>query len=284
MRIYDRNRETELHTDASIDILGAILLQRCPEDGKLHPVHFMSHKTSKEERKLHSYVLEVLAVMEALKKFRIYLLGIRFKLVTDCLALKHTIKKKDISVKIWRWAEELQAFECEIEHRSGSKMGHVDALNRYPVSTIELDDITARIMKLQEEDDELKLIRNSVETKADEKYSLQGRLLYKLVNGIDLLVVPVAMENEIIRIIHEKGHGSSKKLQDFVKQEYYIGQLKNKVDKHIANCVRCIIGNKKEGKQEGFLHPLQKPQSLYVRSIWIIWDLYSQLVKDTTIF
>lgn len=71
-------------------------------------------------------------------------------------------------------------------------------------------------MKLQDEDDKMKLIKNSVESKADEKCSLRGGLLYELIDGIDLLVVPLALESVIIRTIHEKGHGSSKKTQDLI--------------------------------------------------------------------
>ena len=72
-------------------------------------------------------------------------------------------------------------------------------------------------------------------------------------------MVPASMETDVIKNAHEKGHGSAKKTQDVIKQEYYIPHLKNKVEKYISNCVRCIIANKKEGKQEGFLQSLLKP-------------------------
>ncbi|GFV46146.1 uncharacterized protein TNCV_1257021 [Trichonephila clavipes] len=64
----------ELHTDACKLGLGAVLLQQS-EDGRFYPIHYMSKKTSIQEEKLCSYELEVLAVIEALKKFRNYLLG-----------------------------------------------------------------------------------------------------------------------------------------------------------------------------------------------------------------
>jgi len=72
-----------------------VLIQRSPDDNLLHPVYYMSRKTKKEERNYTSYELEVLAIIEALKKFRIYLLGIRFKIVTDCAAFQRTMHNKE---------------------------------------------------------------------------------------------------------------------------------------------------------------------------------------------
>ncbi|GFX60228.1 peptidase A2 domain-containing protein [Trichonephila clavipes] len=43
--IYRQNWETEIHTDASIDGLAVVLLQRSPDDNSLHPIYYMSRKT-----------------------------------------------------------------------------------------------------------------------------------------------------------------------------------------------------------------------------------------------
>ena len=75
--------------DASIDDYGAVLLQRSNKDNSLHPVYFMSKKTKKEELNYTSYELEALAIVEALRKFRVHLLGIQFK-ITDCAAFQRT--------------------------------------------------------------------------------------------------------------------------------------------------------------------------------------------------
>ena len=69
LAIFDQKYETELHTDD----YGAVLLQKSPEDGLMHPTYYMSKKTSDAERKYTSYELEVLAIIQALEKFRVYL-------------------------------------------------------------------------------------------------------------------------------------------------------------------------------------------------------------------
>ncbi|GFW21149.1 transposon Tf2-11 polyprotein [Trichonephila clavipes] len=48
LHLYKYGRKTELHTDACKQGYGAILLQEA-EDGKLHPVYYMSKKTNTAE-------------------------------------------------------------------------------------------------------------------------------------------------------------------------------------------------------------------------------------------
>ncbi|KAG5316612.1 TF26 protein, partial [Pseudoatta argentina] len=130
LKLYRVGADTELHTDASSYGFGAILCQRDDQDRLFHPVCYASWKTSEAESRYSSYELEVLAVIRALNKFRVYLLGIPFKIVTDCNAFVLTMSKKDLCVRVARWALLLQEFDCTIEHRSGKAMRHVDALSR----------------------------------------------------------------------------------------------------------------------------------------------------------
>lgn len=51
-----------------------------------------------------------------------------------------------------------------------------------------------------------------------------------------------------------------------LEDNYFIPKLKSKIERLIANCVHCILVNRKRGKQEGFLHPIRKddvPLSTY---------------------
>ncbi|GBM82408.1 hypothetical protein AVEN_84833-1 [Araneus ventricosus] len=114
LRIYKYGRRIELHIDASKQGYGALLLQEA-EDGKLHPIYHMSKKTSPVEEKYDSYELEVLAIITALKKFRVYLLGQHFKVVTDCSAFQKTMHEKDLITRIARWALQSEEFHYEID-------------------------------------------------------------------------------------------------------------------------------------------------------------------------
>lgn len=259
LKIYQPQHDTELHTDASIDGYGAVLLQRSPEDSLLHPIYFMSRKTKSEERNYTSYELEVLAIVEALKKFRIYLLGLRFKIVTDCAAFQRTINKRELTSRIARWALLLEDYDYSIEHRSGTRMKYVDALSRYPVMTISKHSVLTQVKTQQKQDNEIKALSEVARDKTYNGYHVTNDLLYKLQDGRDLLVIPETLETDIIRLVHEKGHFATKRTEEVIRQEYFIRDLKSKVERYIASCVPCILSNRKEGKREGYLHSLPKP-------------------------
>jgi len=77
-------------------------LQESDEDGALYPIYYSSGKTSPAERRYTSYELEVLAIVKALIKFRVYLLEIPFRIITDCRAFALTMHKKDLCVRVAR--------------------------------------------------------------------------------------------------------------------------------------------------------------------------------------
>ncbi|GFW40240.1 transposable element Tcb2 transposase [Trichonephila clavipes] len=169
LHLYKYGRKTELHTDACKQGYGAILLQEA-EDGKLHPVYYMSKKTNTAEEKYDSYELEVLAIINALKNFRVYLLEQRFKIVTDCSAFQKTMQKKELITRIARWALQLEEFDYEIEHRAGSRMKHVDALSRYPVMMVCNDTLTSKLKNAQEEDDNIQTLKSLLEKQESEEF------------------------------------------------------------------------------------------------------------------
>ncbi|GFT21265.1 transposon Tf2-6 polyprotein [Trichonephila clavipes] len=77
---------------------------------------FFSRKTTVQQEKYSSYELQVLAIIEALKKLESYLLGTKFKIITDCDAFQKTMHKKDLPAKIARWAVMLEEFDYEVCH------------------------------------------------------------------------------------------------------------------------------------------------------------------------
>lgn len=129
LALYNADFITEVHCDASKVGIGGILLQKCSEEAPLQPVAYFSRQTTREEEFWHSYELETMAVVMSLKRFRVYLIGIPFKVITDCSALRATLTKRDLLPKVARWWLILQEYDFSIEYRPGHNMQHVDALS-----------------------------------------------------------------------------------------------------------------------------------------------------------
>lgn len=260
LKIFQEDGELELHADASIEGYGAILMQRTAEDNDFHPVYYYSRKTTPAEKKYISYELEMLAVIKALEKFRVYLLGRNFKIITDCSAFQQTMDKAKLSPRVARWALSLGQFDYSIHHRSGSGMRHVDSLSRHPVNNIQAIDCLTQIKRNQEADQEIRTIKEILKDRPFEDFLLKDGIVYRQHEGEELLMVPKAMQMQIIAKSHGEGHLSRRKMGELIKKDYYIPKLTQKIDKYVANCISCILTNRKQGKQEGYLHPIQKEE------------------------
>ncbi|KAL0838850.1 hypothetical protein ABMA28_016878 [Loxostege sticticalis] len=138
-------------------------------------------------------------------------------------------------------------------------MKHTDALSRNPYVSVITSDLHKQLRCAQESDDGLKAIMKILEEgKMYQDYYLHQGLLCK---GQDQsLVVPKKMEGDVIRRAHENGHFAKKKTMELIGKDYFIENLEKKVTELISSCVPCILGSRKEGKQEGFLHPLAKEE------------------------
>ncbi|GFU33840.1 retrovirus-related Pol polyprotein from transposon 17.6 [Trichonephila clavipes] len=143
-------------------------------------IHYFSRKTTVQQEKYSSYELEVLAIIEALKKFRSYLLGTKFKIITDCDAFQKTMHKKDLPTKIARWALMLEEFDYEVCHRPGRQMKQDDALSRYPIMMISSHDITQKIKEAQNKDEFISQLKSAIKITPSDEYSLKNEILYKL--------------------------------------------------------------------------------------------------------
>ena len=86
LKYPDYSREFILLTDASKTSLGAILSQK-DDDGKEHPIIYDSRSLNIHEKNYDITKLEALAIMWAIKKYRHYLHGRKFKIITDHNAL-----------------------------------------------------------------------------------------------------------------------------------------------------------------------------------------------------
>ena len=259
LSIYNPGDLTELHCDASSQGFGAVLLQR-KADNRFHPIFYFSKRTSEVEARYHSYELETLAIVYALKRFRIYLQGIPFKIVTDCNALVMTLNKKDINPRIARWALELQNFDYNTEHRPGKRMAHVDALSRInSILVVEDNTLEFNLTVCQAQDDKIKELRSRLEKEQDGLYEMRNGLVYRKKGNKLMFYVPRTMEQELLHRYHnEFGHFGADKTYAILQESYWFPEMKTKIRAHIQNCLKCISFSKPSGRIEGFVHGIPK--------------------------
>lgn len=123
----------EIWTDASKFGCGAVLLQHV--DGEDRFIAFISKSFNVAQRRYSATRRELLGVVFSLKKFRSYLYGTKFKLVTDHRALTYMFTQKILNDMLLNWLDVLLDFDFDIVHRPGILMSLPDALSRlYPDS------------------------------------------------------------------------------------------------------------------------------------------------------
>jgi hypothetical protein len=87
---------------------------------------------SPAERNYHVHDLELLAIVNALKEWRHYVMypEEKTKIYTDHKNLLYFMEKREFNARQVRWANFMKDFDYEIEYRSGAKNGGADALSR----------------------------------------------------------------------------------------------------------------------------------------------------------
>jgi hypothetical protein len=125
----DFEKEFILQTDASDRGLGAVLSQ-LDKEGKDHPILYLSRKLYPREENYATIEKECLAIKWAVESLQYYLLGRKFRIVTDHQPLKWLNEMKDNNKRLTRWSLDLQPYCFEVLHRSGLSNGNADGLSR----------------------------------------------------------------------------------------------------------------------------------------------------------
>lgn len=250
-----------IHCDASHTGIGSVLVQKNAE-GEEFPIAFMSKKLNQAQRNYSVTEQECLAAMLSIKKFRAYVEGHEFTVITDHASLKWLMSQTDLNSRLARWALKLQGFRFKIEHRKGSQNVVPDALSR--VNTEDLSELNVSILDdtgvfvdLQSEKfrstDYLQLIdriKENLDKTPDLKIidgyvyrrtehcsgeQLQDDLAWKL-------WIPKDMVREILEKAHDShlsAHGGINKTIERIRRFYFWPNLVNDVRDYINSCGIC---------------------------------------------
>ena len=135
----DHTKEFEVETDASQFCIAATLNQ----GGR--PVAFFSRTLNPSEVRHHAVEKEAAAIVEAIRKWRHFLLGRHFKIITDQKSISFMFdngrKSKIKNDKICRWRIELSQYKFSISYRPGAENVAADTFSRVAAISHSLQDL-----------------------------------------------------------------------------------------------------------------------------------------------
>ncbi|GBL61171.1 Transposon Ty3-I Gag-Pol polyprotein, partial [Araneus ventricosus] len=259
--------------DASGYGIGAVLVQ--VQDGKERPLAYASRSLTAAEKNYSTTEKECLAVVWAISKFRPYLFGRPFTVVTDHHSLCWLANLKDPSGRLARWALRLQEYDINIVYKSGRKHSDADSLSRKPLfeSVVEnCDEIPSLAAitdyrKEQLKDKHLKSIIRTLE-KGDgyQSYQMRNNVLYK--RNYDpmgqqwLLVIPKQLRHDVLKSLHDaptSGHLGFAKTYDRIRRKYCWPGLYGSVRRYVSHCRECQRRKSPPQLPSGQLHPIKPP-------------------------
>ena len=134
---YDPSRPTIITADASLNGIGAVLLQ-VQDDGTRRPISYASRPLSDAEKRYAVIKKEALAGVWACEKFSEYVVGMSFVLETDHKSLQALFNTTELSKtppRIQRFCLRLMRFSITVNHVKGKHHFTADALSRAPVGS-----------------------------------------------------------------------------------------------------------------------------------------------------
>lgn len=250
----DYSKAFILQCDASKQGVGAVLSQVNAEGVEV-PIAYFSKKLNKAQSNYSVTEQECLAVVLSLKKFRAYIEGQEFQVITDHASLQWLMRQTDLSGRLARWALKLQGYRFEIKHRRGSENIVPDCLSRANFEIDELSyfpQIDMESNHFKSESYEKLIQRVSEDKMALPDLQVIAGKVYKRTDFSDgdplkegfswKLWVPEGLTQEIIEHAHkppQKCHGGIGKTIRRIKLNFYWPDLAIRVKEFVSNCEEC---------------------------------------------
>lgn len=126
---YDSADPLWLFTDASGFGIGAALFQGKEWDAS-SPIAHESRQMTPAEKNYPVHEQELLAVIHALDKWKLLLLGMKVNVMTDHHSLTYLLKQRNLSRRQARWIQHVSEFDLEFHFIPGELNSIADALSR----------------------------------------------------------------------------------------------------------------------------------------------------------
>ena len=277
LALPDPTKPFILKTDASGFGLGAVLLQ---DD---QPIAYDGRGLTPAEKNYTVGEQELLAAVDALERFRVYLEGAQHPvtLITDHQPLVYLPTKQSLSPRQVRWSEYLSRFDLIWKHEPGATIV-ADPLSRRPLllaaissmsqvgplgglSETQEEDFAHAVQLAYDSDAWLKSHPDKVVAIDDYYWSKDGNLLYIPEHG--------NLRKQCLEFCHDQpyaGHMGKNKTEDLLQRHFWWPGWRVDVRMHVRQCDSCQRNKSSTQQPGGGLHPLPIP-GRYWQSISMDW-------------
>lgn len=251
-----------IYCDASNTGVGSVLFQEV--DGMEHPVAYASRTLNKCQRAYSTTEKELLSMIFGIEKFRPYIEGTHFTVITDHASLVWLNNISNPSGRLQRWMVKLSQYSFNIVHKKGSLNVVADALSRSPEdNSINVLDMT----KLKPDKWYLDMVRRVSENPdLYPSFRVDNNILYKHVfnNSMPLtsnlsdwkIVVPLPNRSEILNLCHDSetaAHLGISKTLSRIQELYYWPNMRKTVYRYVKKCKICATCKSSNLPQAGLM-------------------------------
>jgi hypothetical protein len=258
----DFKKTFQVKCDASGYAIGAVLSQ---ED---RPVAYFSEKLDEAKLKYSTYDKEFYAIIQALKKWRHYLIPKEFVLYSDNHALQFVSQQEKLNQKHAKWVEYMQNFTFVIKHISGTANKVVDALSRkclllqeFRVKTLGFENLKDMYAGDADFGEAYEAAENPVLRDRSPwiDYMIQEGLLFR---GNQLCIPNCSMRENLVKEKHSgglAGHFGHDKTFAKLSESYFWPGMRADVKRFVDRCQICQH-SKGRKQNAGFYQPLPIPE------------------------
>ncbi|VFQ76085.1 unnamed protein product [Cuscuta campestris] len=269
LRLPDFNQVFYLETDASNSGVGAVLLQHG------HPLAFFSKKLGPRRRLASTYHKELYAIVEAVQKWRQYLLGREFVIRSDQRSLKELLHQVVQTPDQQFYIRKLMGYKFRIEYKTGASNRAADALSRrdddaelatlFTTYSRPLPKLLDALAAENSQDSELQQLHAAVtagSAKAD--FSVHDGLLYYRHRLVLSSVSP--LRHQLLAEYHSSpmaGHQGVERTFHRLATTFYWPGMRKDVRQFVAACLACQTTKYSTRKPAGLLQPLPTPDQVW---------------------
>lgn len=285
----DPEQPIKLETDASKFAEGAVLYTK--KDNRWRVAAFHSRKFTDTERRYTTHDQELMAIVDALKVWRVYTSGTKYTVEVhsdhENLSRFMTTKELGYNYRQINWSQELANYDFKIIHKKGTDNAAADALSRRQEYEDDEDSIEVHEPMLKMNTDGSvthnrdsrvaqltsylphggweETLRKEYPQNRKEYCELgeQEQIAYHEAIRDHKTYVPTNRRQEVLLDLHRSplyGHPGEDAMIAKVRNDFTMVSLRQEVKKVVQNCDECHRNKIKRHKPYGLLQPLGTPQ------------------------